>query len=106
MNQRTSVTFDGIQYAPGKQFRVIAEGLTLSGMTPMPGGARGWSQKLEPGDILTCTGYGAGWGSDPGYGVEFTSEQSEAARAFCCDVFPHDGGLWDYRPPAGSVVPV
>jgi hypothetical protein len=103
MHDRTPARFDGIDYAPGRKFRVIREGLTLTGHTAIIGGAQGWEQVLHIGDILTCTGYGPGSGGDPGYGVEFTSEHSEAARAFHCDIWPMYGGEFGYRPPPGSV---
>lgn len=105
MHERTPATFGGIDYAPGRKFRVTREGLTLTGHTAVIGGAQGWQQVLHAGDILTCTGYGPGCGGDPGYGVEFTSQQSEAARAFHCDIWPMNGGVFGYRPPAGSVEP-
>jgi hypothetical protein len=103
MHDRGAATFDGIHYAPGRKFRVAREGLTLTGHTPVRGGADGWEQVLHVGDILTCTGYGPGIGGDPGYGVEFTSQKSEAAGAFHCDIWPPSGSVFDYRPPAGSV---
>jgi hypothetical protein len=105
MHNRTPATFDGIDYAPGRKFRVTREGLTLTGHTAVTGGAQEWQQVLHAGDILTCTGYGPGFGGDPGYGVEFTSQQSEAARAFHCDIWPMHGDEFGYRPPVGSVEP-
>ena len=103
MHDRRPATFDGIDYAPGRKFRVAREGLKLTGHIPVQGGAQGWEQVLHAGDILTCTGYGAGFGGDPGYGVEFTSQQSDAAGAFHCDIWPMYGGEFGYRPPPGSV---
>jgi hypothetical protein len=50
---------------------------------------------LHVGDIVTCTGYSPGSGADPGYGVEFSSQQSEAARAFHCGIWPMHGILFD-----------
>jgi hypothetical protein len=105
MHDRSAATFDGTDYAPGRKFRVARDGLTLTGYTPVRGGAQEWRQALQVGDILTCTGYGPGFGGDPGYGVEFTSEQSEAARAFHCDISPMNGGPFGCRPPVGSLEP-
>jgi hypothetical protein len=105
MHDRSAATFDGIDYAPGRKFRVGRERLKLTGYTPVRGGADGWEQVLHAGDILTCTGYGPGIGGHPGYGVEFTSQQSEAAGAFHCDIWPMNGSLFDHRPPAGSLEP-
>ncbi|SRR6266536_2322690 len=103
MNRR-SVTFDGTEYAPGATYRVMVTGLKLHGMINAGPSAWGmWSQDLQPGDILTCTGYGAGFGGDPGYGVEFTSEASETAGAFHCDVSPQAGDVFSYRPPPRSL---
>lgn len=99
--ERRTVTWDGVTYAPGARFRVISEGVTLDGMVPEPGGYRGWRQQLRPGDVVTCTGYGPGWGGDPGYGVEFTTAESEAARACHCEIRPMAGGLFNFRPAPG-----
>lgn len=103
--ERRTATYDGISYAPGALFRVTAAGARLSGWTPIHGGAAGWSQDLEPGDLLTCTGHGQGMGADPGYGVEFTSAESEGAGAFHCTVQPMTGGPFSYRPVPGILVP-
>ena len=105
LRDRRAATYDGLSYASGRRFRVITEGAALNGHTPAPSGARGWQQKLQPGDILTCTGYGPGFGADPGYGVGFTSPAAEAAGAFCCDIWPMAGGSIDYHPPAASWSP-
>jgi len=102
---RSTASYDGITYAPGTRFRVVREGLTLHGLTAEASAYRGWSQKLSPGDVLTCTGYGPGWGGDPGYGIEFTTSESIAAGAINCDVMPSVGGRYAFRPPAGSVEP-
>lgn len=106
---RRGASFDGVRYAPGRRFRVIMRGAQLVGMAPepgYPGGAwRGWEQKLKPGDIVTCTGFGAGWGGDPGYGVEFTSDKAEAAHAGNCEIRPMAGGIFSYRPAPGVLEP-
>lgn len=98
MNRR-AVTYDGVTYAPGRQFRVTRRGVKLTGMTPDgPGAFRGWGQDLNPGDVVTCTGFGPGWGSDPGYGVGFTTPESLAAHAGHCEIHPMAGGMWGFRP--------
>ena len=102
---RRAVTYDGVAFAPGRRFRVISEGVTLDGMVAEQGGYSGWRQQLRPGDLLTCAGYGPGFGADPGYGVEFTSPASEAARACCCQVRPMAGGVFSYRPAPGLLEP-
>lgn len=104
---RSARAFDGIEYAPGRKFRVVQEGLKLSGLGPYSnGGHVGWKQELHVGDVIECTGFGPGWGSDPGFGVEWTSEAARTARAVHCDIYPSVGGIWAYRPPAGSVEPI
>jgi hypothetical protein len=101
---RTTVERDGLVYAPGARFKVARKGMHLFGMVPSgPAAWKGWSQELRPGDILTCTGYGPGFGADPGYGVEFTTPESEAAGADHCDVHPSHGGVWCYRPVPGGI---
>ncbi len=108
--QRHATTCDGTVYAPGAKFRVLVRGAYLDGMVPEPGYRTsawgGWRQDLNPGDIVTCTGYGAGWGGDPGYGVEFTSERSEADGAIHCEIRPSAGSIFDYHPAPGVLEPV
>jgi hypothetical protein len=103
--ERRAVTRDGVTYAPGRQFRVAREGAWLDGMVPEMGGHCGWRKQLQIGDLLTCTGYGPGFGADPGYGVEFTSAEARAAGASHCEVWPMIGGLFDYGPPPGLLEP-
>jgi hypothetical protein len=104
---RRTVTYDNVEYAPEAQFRVVAEGARLSGwVTAGRGASQGWGQKLEVGDIITCTGLGAGMGGDPGYGVEFTSDAAKEARAFHVDFRPQVGGIWNSRPAPGYLEPV
>lgn len=104
---RQPATYDGVTYAPGSRFRVIATGVTLDGMRSEGRGAwGGWRQELTPGDIVTCTGYGPGWGGDPGYGVEFTTDESEAAHACNCEIKPSTGTIFDYRPAPGLLEPL
>jgi hypothetical protein len=105
LHGRRAVTYDGVTYAPGGQFRVISERATLDGWVPEPHGSRGWRQRLRRGDLLTCTGYGPGIGADPGYGVEFTSPEAETAGAFHCLVQPTTGEIFSYRPATGLIEP-
>jgi hypothetical protein len=102
---RRAVTCDGVTYTPGSRYRVIDEGAALVGWVPELDGYSGWRQQLRAGDLLTCTGDGPGFGGDPGYGVEFTSPESEAAGAFHCDVQPTAGGVFSSRPAAGMLEP-
>jgi hypothetical protein len=104
---RQTTTLDGVEYAPGGKFRVVKEGARLSGWTPMaPSAWSGWSQVLHVGDVIECRGFGPGFGSDPGYGVEWTSEQAREAHAGSCDFWPSVGGMWSYHPAAGFLEPV
>jgi hypothetical protein len=101
---RTARTFDGVDYTPGRRFRPAREGLRLQGLIPDGRSAyRGWAQDLRLEDILTCTGFGPGFGGDPGFGVEFTTERSREERAFHCDLRPQWGTLWSYRPCPGDL---
>lgn len=97
--ERRAVTYDGVTYAPGARFRVIREGVILEGMVPERGGYAGWQQHLQPGDVVTCTGYSPGWG------VEFTSAESATARARNCEIRPPAGGAFEYHPAAGLLAP-
>jgi hypothetical protein len=77
------------QYAAGKRFRVVKEGASLVGMKPIPGGHQGWSRDLVVGEVIESRGCGAGWGSDPGYGVHF----KEDGIAFA-EFKPNGSGNW------------
>jgi hypothetical protein len=104
---RSERTIDGVTYTPGATFRVSKAGAKLTGLTPSGGSSlSGWGQPLQVGDVLTCTGYGPGWGGDPGYGIEFTSEQSIASGAIHCAVWPTAGGPFNYRPAPGYLDPI
>lgn len=94
-------SYDGIDYVPGRKFRVVAEGVRLVGWTAIQGGARGWSEALPVGAVVTCKGYGASMGSDPGYGIEFTSDAAQEAGAFHIELHPSDGGMWNFHPRTG-----
>jgi len=103
------VTYDGTLFSVGRQFRVVGVGAYLTGMAPlrdMPGVWEGWRQNLQVGDIIICTGFGAGFGSDPGYGVEWTTEKARHDGAFNLEFRPTTGGMWSYHPFPGYLVPV
>lgn len=107
LHSRREMTFDGVVYAPDAKFRVVREGAHLDGRVSIGMSAfQGWRQDLHVGDVVTCTGFGRGFGGDPGYGVEFTSEQSTAARASHCDVFPSSGSVFRFHPAAGYLEPI
>jgi len=95
----------GVEYAVGALFRVTQEGAKLSGWTPRQGYHQGWGQDLHVGDVIECTGFGPGWGSDPGYGVEWTSPEAKAVHASAVMFRPYVGGAWAYRPAPGYLVP-
>ena len=102
-DQRRSVTYDDVVYAPGSQFRVVREGARLSGWQPMGIGnaQRGWARDLHVGDVIVCAGFGPGWGSDPGFGIEFTDPERGLV-----EFWPVTGGVFAYRPAPGYLVPV
>jgi hypothetical protein len=92
----------------GKKFRLLKAGY-LDGMIPMrlhPNAHQGWQQQLSVGDVITCEGYGPGWGSDPGYGVHFSTPQSKAEHVVFAEFRPMAGGLFNYRPADGWLEPV
>ncbi len=105
MTGRSTRTFGGVEYAPGSQFIVTGAGVRLSGYTAIRGGSRGWGQELKPGDRVTCRGAGYGAGADPGYGIEFTTPEAEAAGAFHCEIWPSAGGPFAFRPAPGTLMP-
>lgn len=107
LHSRREMTFDGVVYAPDAKFRVVREGAHLDGRVSIGMSAfQGWRQDLHVGDVVTCTGFGRGFGGDPGYGVEFTSERSQAEGAFACEITPSAGGTFDYRPAPGYLEPI
>lgn len=99
---RSVRVFDGIPYVPGALYEVRSP-CRLSGWTPVQGGHQGWGLRLEPGHLLTCRGYGPGWGSDPGFGIEWTCEEARAVHASACELSPSVGGAFAYRPAIGLV---
>lgn len=99
---RASTIIDGVEYAPGKRFRVTREGARLVGMvSTRPFSAQGWSQALPVGTVITCTGFGPGWGSDPGFGVGWTSGEAARSSAFSLEFRPGAGGIWNQHPAPG-----
>jgi hypothetical protein len=99
---RKDRTYDGLTYDAGKRFRVTKSGARLTGFILRRDGAnQGWTQELSPGDEIECLGFGPGFGSDPGYGINWTSERAKAERAHSLTVSPSEGGIWSYRPVAG-----
>jgi len=102
---RNARTLDGVEYAPERKFRVVAEGVTMSGMTVEgPNQWGGFRADLPRGTEIVCRGFGPGWGSDPGYGVEW--KPPEGRSAVHCEVRPDHGGMWAYRPAPGLLEPV
>lgn len=100
-SDRRSINLDGIDWDPGKKFRVVVEGCQLSGWQPFEQGAfSGWSRRLQVGEVIECAGYGAGFGSDPGFGVEFHDPEVGLA-----EFHPTIGGILNYRPEPGCLEP-
>lgn len=99
---RSTATLDGVEYAPGRKFKVTRAGCELSGMKPDgPYSWRGYKRPLEVGEVITCAGFGAGFGGDPGYGVEFYE-----AGVGTCEFRPSTGSMWTYRPQPGCLEPI
>lgn len=100
-------TLDGVQYERGRKFRVVAEGVTMRGLVTAGRSAwSGWSAPLAVGDVVECLGFGPGWGSDPGYGVHWTSDTAREAGASHVEIHPGVGGIFDYRPKPGILEPM
>lgn len=97
-NIRRAVTVDGMVYEPGQSYRVIREGAYLSGWQQSTQGnyQTGWRRDLAVGDVIVCAGFGAGWGSDPGFGVEFRDPEVGLV-----EFQPLIGGPFNYRPEPG-----
>lgn len=103
---RTARTIDGVDFRPGRKFRVVKPGLCLRGWVPVVGASQGWGHDLNVGDVVECLGHGPGMGSDPGHGLEFTSEAAREAGAFHVEIQPNVGGIWNFHPPVDSLEPV
>jgi len=103
------VIYDDVLYEPGAKFRIVREGAHLSGLTPIRGMSssyRGWRQDLHVGDVIECAGFGPGWGSDPGYGIGWFSEQAREDHASFVEFYPEVGGAFAYRPAPGFLEPL
>jgi hypothetical protein len=89
------------QYRAGMKFRVIKEGCELSGWkSGGPSWFSGWRQVLHIGDVIEVQSVGAGFGSDPGYGVHFKAD------AIYAEFHPSTGGMWAYQPAPGYLEPL
>jgi hypothetical protein len=90
-------------YPAGRKFRVVREGGYLFGMAPLgsTGGFTGTRRDLHVGDVIETTGFGAGWGSDPGYGIHFKD-----AEARWAEFKPSTGGAFAYQPAPGYLEPL
>jgi hypothetical protein len=90
---RATRTYDGFEYRPGARFRVLKEGCWLSGMVAKQGYHVGERLDLRVGDVIVCEGFGAGWGSDPGFGVHWTVKGMSFVM-----FYPSVGGAFGFRP--------
>lgn len=92
-------------FPAGAKFKVIKEGAYLTGMKPMTGygGAySGWQQNLHVGDVIQSLGFGPGWGSDPGYGIHWTTEKARVEHVSFVEFKPNGSGNWfTYWPAEG-----
>lgn len=101
---RRATVMDGVEYNPRARFRVIKAPCSIAGWKSSgPSAWNGWRRNLEVGDVIVCAGYGPGFGSDPGYGVEFQSEEPGVGT---CMFHPMVGSAFDYRPAPGYLEPV
>lgn len=90
------------EYPPGKKFRVVKEGAYLTGMLPIGnGGFQGTMRNLHVGEVIESTGFGNGWGSDPGSGIHFKD-----GAAWFVEFKPSVGGAWAYQPAPGYLEPL
>jgi hypothetical protein len=88
-------------YPAGARFRVVHDA-NIDGMRPIgPNAHTGWRKRLIPGDVLTCDGYGPGFGSDPGYGVHWCACNGEPC--VMGEFYPSAGGPFAYQPKPGFV---
>lgn len=98
----TTDLIDKALLVKGARFIVTAEGAYLSGMESIaPFTWQGKRVDLAVGDVITCRGFGPGFGSDPGRGYHFDVEGAEPL-AFA--EFHPSGGhpIWSYGQPAAS----
>jgi len=105
---RTPVVLSGVDYSPGRRFVVLGRGAMLSGWVHDASGSRHWTVHLTPGDVITSTGFGFGDGTGftPGFGVEWSSEESDAAGAVHVQLSPDRGGPWAHQPREGCLRPL
>lgn len=93
----------------GQQFTVVRAGGYLDGWQPVPDvhytAHRGWRYNLAVGDVITCLGFGPGWGSDPGYGVHWTCEAAREALASAVQFQPSEGHIFSFKPKDGYLHP-
>jgi hypothetical protein len=97
------------EWPEGQKYRVVQDGAWLSGLKPEPGLSNaygGWRQDLAVGDVITSLGFGPGWGSDPGYGIHFSTDQVVAEGVCYAEFKPMDGSLFNYHPKEGWLEPV
>ena len=89
------------KYPAGKKFRVVAEGAHLTGWKPSgPYSFTGARRVLHVGDIVETSGFGRGFGSDPGFGVHF--KDAEIGKT---EFWPSQGGVFSYEPADGFLEP-
>ena len=102
---RTATVLSGVDYSPGRRFVVVAPDARLSGWVHGPDGVRHWTQQLQPGEVIICTGFGFGDGTGftPGFGVEWESAASAAVGAEHVQLSPDQGGPWAHHPCAGML---
>jgi len=92
-------------YTEGRKFRVIREGARLSGLVPSgPSAHRGYGFDLHVGDVITCTGWSMGWGSDSIPCTHWTAEGIDPSAQFVD--FRPTAGLWQPYPADGFVEPI
>lgn len=103
MTETYRATKDGVLLIPGREYVIVKQAARVYGMVPKQGYMSGWSQDLQPGDVVRYEDAGPGWGSDP-LPVEHhwsTPESREVHARFVC--LKPDEGFWDSRPLAGLV---
>jgi hypothetical protein len=103
-SNRAVTVLDGVEYAPGVRFEVVRDGARLMGMVPDNNHSftyKSWRKYLAVGDVIECAGYGSGFGSDPGFGVEFRDPEGGL-----CEFHPWIGSAFNYRPEPGYLRPV
>jgi hypothetical protein len=100
--RRAEQVLDGVTWAPDQEYRVVKEGAYLTGWKSSGTSSWGsWRRDLEVGEVIVCAGFGAGFGSDPGFGVEFRDPEVGLT-----EFHPWVGGAFNYRPEPGYLEPV